>query len=224
MSVYGKAHQVLSGFSIDKAEQPVSVPGQGRSGSRIDTDRVRQEVRIDGSGRALLCTIPFSAWVLQRNAKAGVSLVYRNDDGVDASTLAPIRYSYQRKRGHVFCPGFSPHSVQIAQNAVVDKEYPDTAFCLLRSAVRARVDGASLAGNSWKSARSRAIAGSVRRVTTAASLLVVTRLASDSPAKSKYPCSFYAWIRLSRPVEQTAWLMIERCRVIAAGLKKHQNH
>jgi hypothetical protein len=73
-----------------------------------------QEVRIDGSGRALLCTILFSAWVLQQKTEAGgVSLVYRNDDGVDASTLPSIPYPDQRKQGHVVCPGFSPNLVTI---------------------------------------------------------------------------------------------------------------
>jgi hypothetical protein len=66
---------------------------------------------IDGSGRALLYTIPFSAWVLQQNTEAGVSLVYRNDDGVDAVTLSPIPYPDQWKRGQVSCPGFCPHFV-----------------------------------------------------------------------------------------------------------------
>lgn len=38
-------------------------------------------------------------------------MVYRNDDGVDASTLPPILDPDQRKGGHVFCPGFFPHLV-----------------------------------------------------------------------------------------------------------------
>jgi hypothetical protein len=35
-----------------------------------------------------------------------VSLVYRNDDGVNARTLSPVRRTNQRKRGHDFCPRF----------------------------------------------------------------------------------------------------------------------
>ena len=70
---------------------------------------MEQEVRTDGSGRALLCTILFSAWVLQQKTEARVPLVYRNGDGVDASTLPPIPYPDQRKQGHVVCPGFFPH-------------------------------------------------------------------------------------------------------------------
>jgi len=35
-----------------------------------------------------------------------VSLVYRNDDGVDARTLARVRRTNQRKQGHDFCPRF----------------------------------------------------------------------------------------------------------------------
>ncbi len=69
------------------------------------------EEGIDGPGRALSYTIPFSAWVLQQNAEASLPLVYRNDDGVDAVTLPPITSSGQRKRGQVFCPGFCPHFV-----------------------------------------------------------------------------------------------------------------
>ena len=49
--------------------------------------------------------------VLQRKTEATVSLVYRNDDGVDASTQPPISYPDQQKRGQVFCPGFFPHFV-----------------------------------------------------------------------------------------------------------------
>ena len=43
--------------------------------------------------------------------KRGVSLVDRNDDGVDISTLPPIPHLDQRKPGQVFCPGFFPHFV-----------------------------------------------------------------------------------------------------------------
>jgi hypothetical protein len=38
-----------------------------------------------------------------------VSLVYRNDDGVDADTLPPRLFPDQQKQGQVFCPGFFPH-------------------------------------------------------------------------------------------------------------------
>jgi len=36
--------------------------------------------------------------VLQQNAEAGLPLVYRNDDGVDATTLPPIPYPDQQKQ------------------------------------------------------------------------------------------------------------------------------
>ena len=47
--------------------------------------------------------------MLQREAEARVSLVYRNDDGVDANTLPPRPSSDQPKQGQVLCPGFFPH-------------------------------------------------------------------------------------------------------------------
>ena len=92
--------------------------------TRSSADRIRQEVRTDGSGRALLCTIPFSAWVLRRNTEAGVPLVYRNDDGVDARTLPWIPCPDQRKRGHVFCPGFFPHFVANRPEYSYQQEVP----------------------------------------------------------------------------------------------------
>ena len=104
-------------------------------------------MRIDGSGRALHYTIPFNAWVLQRNTEAGVSLVYRNDDGVDASTLPPIPYPYQRKRGHVFSPGFSRISLQIAQECSYQRRYPGTALRLVESMGLETADHLSLAEN-----------------------------------------------------------------------------
>lgn len=73
------------------------VLGQGRGESRNDITRVWCEEGIAGSGRALVCTIPISAWVPQQVTEAGVSLVYRNDDGVDASTLPPMPCPDQRK-------------------------------------------------------------------------------------------------------------------------------
>ena len=44
---------------------------------------------IDGSCRGARTTILFSAWVLRKNLER-VSLVYRNDDGVDARTLSRV--------------------------------------------------------------------------------------------------------------------------------------
>jgi hypothetical protein len=100
----------LSGFSIDKIERvdlgnsilsPALITRNYRqNGIRVSGQNVQKwdflteawssEDGIDGPGRAPLYTIPSSAWVLQRIIGAGVSLLYRNDDGVDASTLPPI--------------------------------------------------------------------------------------------------------------------------------------
>jgi hypothetical protein len=116
----------LSGFSIDKIErvdlgnpvfpQPPITHNCCQKGIRVSEQKAQKwdflteawssEDGIDGSCRALACTIPFSAWVLQQNAEAGLPLVYRNDDGVDASTLPPIP-----QPGQVFCPGFFQHFV-----------------------------------------------------------------------------------------------------------------
>jgi len=97
--------------------------------TRSNADRVWQEVRTDGSGRALLCTIPFSAWVLQRNTEARVPLVYRNDDGVDGNTLPPRPSPDQPKQGQVLCPSFFPyHSLGTRGNR------PDPAPLLVQSA------------------------------------------------------------------------------------------
>ena len=63
----------------------LSVLDQGRGGSGNDADRVWYEEGTAGSGRALVFTIPFSASVLRSNSER-VSLIYRNDDGVNAGT------------------------------------------------------------------------------------------------------------------------------------------
>ena len=103
-----------------------------RKGIRISGQNVQKrdfltaawpiEEGIDGTGRALACTIPFSAWVLQRKTEAKVSLIYRNDDGVDATTLPPILDPGQRKGGHIFCPTFpyfvANHLARICQHGV----------------------------------------------------------------------------------------------------------
>jgi hypothetical protein len=119
----------LSGFSIDKIERvilgnptlppalitrnyrwkEIRVSRQNAQKRDCLTEASPSEDGIDGPGRALLYTIPFSAWALQRITEAGVSLLYRNDDGVDGSTLPPIPNPDQRKRGHVFCAGFLPN-------------------------------------------------------------------------------------------------------------------
>ena len=67
----------------------LSVLDQGRGGSRNDADRVGYEEGTAGSRRALVFTIPFSASVLRSNSER-VSLVYRNDDGVNASTESTV--------------------------------------------------------------------------------------------------------------------------------------
>jgi len=59
--------------------------------------------------------------------KRRVSLIYRNDDGVDASTLPPIIHPDQRKVGHIFCPNFTvfgrkfPHSMAIESRTLVQQ-------------------------------------------------------------------------------------------------------
>ena len=67
----------------------LSVLDQGRGGSINDADRVGYKDRIAGSRRALVFTIPVSALVLRSNPER-VSLVYRNDDGVNASTESTV--------------------------------------------------------------------------------------------------------------------------------------
>ena len=67
----------------------LSVLGQGRGESRNDADRRGYEEGTAGSGRALVFTIPFSASVLRSHSER-VSLVYRNDDGVDAGSESTV--------------------------------------------------------------------------------------------------------------------------------------
>lgn len=71
-----------------------------------------------GSGRALILTIPSSTSVLRSNSER-VSLVYRNDDGVNASTestvfhvdeaesIAPLTRQPSEKGGTPTAPLFS---------------------------------------------------------------------------------------------------------------------
>jgi len=61
--------------------------------------------------------------------KRGVSLVYRNDDGVDADTLPPRLFPDQQKQGQVFCPGFFPH-----HSSGTRGNRPDPAPLLVQSA------------------------------------------------------------------------------------------
>ena len=49
-----------------------------------------------------------------------MSLVYRNDDGVDARTLSRVRRINQRKRGHDFCPRFCEISLEIEMGIRTD--------------------------------------------------------------------------------------------------------
>ena len=96
-----------------------------RGESTNDADRVQYKDRIAGSRRALVFTIPVSALVLRSNPER-VSLVYRNDDGVNASTDStvfrvdgqdPIACSPDRpaKSGAKSSPHFSRISPHIAR-------------------------------------------------------------------------------------------------------------
>jgi len=93
-------------FTHNCHRKGIRISGQNVQKWDFLTDAWPIEEGIDGKGRALACTIPCSAWVLQRKTEAKVSLIYRNDDGVDVSTLSPIPCPDQRKRGHVFSPSF----------------------------------------------------------------------------------------------------------------------
>jgi len=73
--------------------------------------------------------------VLQRKTEATVSLVNRNDDGVDANTLPLILDPDQLKGGRIFCPTF------------VNTKYSASVSWLLKSAVPDSTYGASLAGH-----------------------------------------------------------------------------
>ena len=49
-----------------------------------------------------------------------MSLVYRNDDGVDARTLSRVRRTNQRKRGQISCPRFCKISQEIEMGIRTD--------------------------------------------------------------------------------------------------------
>lgn len=89
------------------------------------------------------------------------------------TVLMQVRYRRftiltSRNRGRFSAPVSSPMSTQIGQNAPADRGtlVQHFAHCWQQVAGCEQM-AASLAGNSWKSARSHAIAGSERRVTTA---------------------------------------------------------
>ena len=106
--------------------------------------------------------------MLQRIAEAGVSLIYRNDDGVDASTLPAIPRPDQQKQGHVFSPGFCSHFV------VNRPEYSYRQGVRWNRNLPARISDADAArrpyhspGTSGFACRDRMVVRFLRRVTTA---------------------------------------------------------
>ena len=144
-----------------------------------------QEVRIDGSGRALLCTILFSAWVLQQKTEAGGCRWYTATTTVLMQVLYrrfPIRTS--GNRGTLSAPVSPRISSRFAPECTRPQRVPWHSISLAvgsRSPEAAQM-AASLAGNSSKSARPPAIAGSACRVTTA------LRSGSDAASEQHIGC------------------------------------
>jgi len=128
--VYRKAKPLLSGFSIDKVGRvdlgnlvlPPTVKLRtnaprrefaflGKTPRNGISSRKRGRVKRGSTAHAARCLSQSLSALgcFSETLKRGVPLVYRNDDGVDTSTLPPIPYPDQRKPGQAFCPGFFPH-------------------------------------------------------------------------------------------------------------------
>ena len=162
-------------FTHNCRRKGIRISGQNVQKRDFLTDAWPIEEGIDGSCRALARTIPFSAWALQRNTEARVSLVYRNDDGVNASTGSTVvrvdeadsiarQPDRLAKSGAIRLPHFSRISSQITWHGAVNTEYPATASWPSESAVPDSTDGASLAWHvGFRMLRPRGCAVSVPR-------------------------------------------------------------
>ncbi len=162
---------------ITRRERPVSVPGHGRGGPRNDADRVGQEVRIDGSGRALLYTILSALGYFSETLKRGCRWY-------TATATVLMRLPYRRfpirtsGNGGTFSAPVFPHFVANRPECTLTQHFACSSW---------RCRSEPMAYHSPRTfgfaCPDRVVVRFLSRVTTAASLLVVTRQAKDLTCK-----------------------------------------